>query len=247
MKKIFTAILLLFAINMSAQIQQQQDTLRITMIDGSVKDFISGDITKLDYSDPSVVNVNLWDGSNAKIERKSIKSIRFYNRYSNPKVLLQVQTSGAYEGLYYSTANPTGDFFFISSLASDEMLGGGGEYDNFMAIDLLIVNESLNNSLSSGWDTYYQSIYNINTMINLLNFLPRDVKKEEADHAHGEALFLRAYYYYQLASLFGNIPIITNNESWKEKISTTTPLEVWGRILQDLKDAIKLLDGYSLR
>ncbi|GEM_PF-21048 len=245
MKKILTAILLLFAINMSAQIQQQQDTLRITMIDGSVKDFISGDITKLDYSDPSVVNVNLWDGTNAKIERKSIKSIRFYNRYSNPKVLLQVQTTGAYEGLYYSTANPTGDFFFISSLASDEMLGGGGEYDNFMAIDLLTVNESLNNSLSSGWDTYYQSIYNINTMINLLNFLPRDVKKEEADHAHGEALFLRAYYYYQLASLFGNIPIITNNESWKEKISTTTPLEVWGRILQDLKDAIKLLDGYS--
>lgn len=246
MKKIITAILLLCAMTMSAQIQQQRDTLRVTLIDGTIKNFISGEIAQLDYSDPDVVNVVLYSGDTDKIVRKYIKSIRFYNRYSNPKVLLQVEDKGAYDGLFRLTANPGGAFFFVSSLASDEMLGGGGLYDAlFPGIDLLTVNDAFSDALSTGWDTYYNSIYNTNTMINLLNFLPDDVKQEEAKHAHGEALFLRAYYYYQLASLFGEVPVITDNDSWKEKLSSTTPLDVWGRILLDLKDAITLLDGYS--
>ena len=104
--------------------------------------------------------------------RNTVQSIRFFNRYSNPQTLLQEQGTGAYEGLYYTTGNPCGTFYLASLLASDEMLGGGGSGDlAFQELDLLTSN-SVRSNLATGWELYYRSISNINTMIEQLAYLP---------------------------------------------------------------------------
>ncbi|MBR1415276.1 MAG: RagB/SusD family nutrient uptake outer membrane protein [Prevotella sp.] len=245
MKKfLMTALLALLTMGASAQLAQ--DTLCVTTNDGMMHKYVIEGLAIDGENDWEFLN--FWwynnDGifTREHLNRTSIKSIRFFNRYSNPLVLLQGPREGAYEGLFYTSEDPCGMFNFISCLASDEMLGGGGYGDYFGAFDML---SNAGNSMNAGWDAYYSAIENTNTVLERIGFLPMRVSAAERDHTRGEALFLRAFYYYQLASLFGNVPVITDNQSWKQKLSPTSPADVWGRILLDLKEAIALMDGYS--
>ena len=242
MKKLLIALFSIVALSVSAQIPQQQDTLRITTTDGQQHNFLFGDVRSLDFSDASKVFVNFYDNSFIEYQSSDVESFRFYNRWSNPHVLLKAQYTGAYEGLFSTTVQPFGLLPMVSGLASDEMLGGGGLQDrqNF-ATDLLAPAAYPKNEV---WEAYYTAIGNVNNAIAQLKSMPAEVQKSDIDHAHGEALFLRAYYYTQLASIFGPVPVVING-TWEEKMATSTAEAVWGQILLDLKNAIDLMDGYS--
>jgi hypothetical protein len=171
-----------------------------------------------------------------------VKSVRFYNHWSNPNVLMNAEETGAYEGLYTASYDPYALLYMISCIASDEMLGGGGVQDMLsQGTDLLISDYY---GKDDTWKTYYKIIDNVNNAIAQLESMPSEVKKSDVDHARGEALFLRAFYYTQLASIFGPVPVVLNG-TWQEKLTPSTPEAVWGQILLDLKNAISLMDGYS--
>lgn len=242
MKKILLALVCLLTLNVSAQVGQEMDTLRITTLDNKRHDYIFGNIEKLDFSDISKVLVKLIDGSQDEYPLGNVRSFRFYNRWSNPDVLLKEREIGAYEGLYTATYNPFALLYMVSCLASDEMLGGGGLADKWSGIDLL--DPSSLDQKDQTWEIYFDAIANVNNTIAKLGALPSDVNTSDIKHAHGEALFLRAFYYTQLASIFGPVPVVINN-TWEEKMATPTAAAVWGQILLDLKNAITLMDGYS--
>jgi len=154
--------------------------------------------------------------------------------------LLKEPKTGAYEGLFYQSADPCNMNYFISCLASDEMFGGGGVNDKSLhCIDLLDID------LTTAWNNYKEYITNTNNVIQKIRDLQPGLKDLNVRHAMGEALFLRAYYYQQMASLFGAVPVITDNDSWEQKMTPATPAAVWGQIITDLRDAIRLMDGYS--
>lgn len=154
--------------------------------------------------------------------------------------LLKEPKTGAYEGLYYQSAEACYMNWFVSCLASDEMFGGGGVNDkSFHCIDLLDFD------LTTAWNNYKEYITNTNNVIQKIRDLQPGLKDPNVRHAMGEALFLRAYYYQQMASLFGTVPVVTDNDSWEQKMTPTTPAAVWGQIISDLRDAITLMDGYS--
>lgn len=154
--------------------------------------------------------------------------------------LLKETNTGAYEGLFFETGNTISMNFFISCLASDEMLGGGGLSDKvFHNIDLLDAD------VTEAWYNYKEYITNTNNVIQRIKDLQPGLEDANVRHAMGEALFLRAYYYQQMASLFGTVPVITDNSSWEQKMSSSTPEKVWGQIISDLREAIVLMDGYS--
>ena len=242
MKKLLIAILAIVTLSVSAQIPQQTDTLRVTTTNGQQYDYVFGNVKSVEFLDNSKVFINFYDNSFAGFPWSDVKSLRFYNRWSNPDVLLKAQESGVYEGLYAATTNPFALLYMVSSIASDEMLGGGGLADNmFHGTDLLVSGFYPKDDV---WNVYYKTIGDVNNAIAQLQCLPADVKRSNADHAHGEALFLRAFYYSQLASIFGPVPVVIN-DTWEEKMSTATPEAVWGQILLDLKNAIDLMDGYS--
>ena len=242
MKKLLIALFSIVALSVSAQIPQQQDTLRIITSNNQRYDYLFGNVKSLEFSDNSKVLINFYDNTFAGFPLSDVKSFRFYNRWSNPLVLLKAQSTGAYEGLFSTTVEPFALFYLISCLASDEMLGGGGLADNlFHGTDLL---SSAVYPSDYVWNAYYKSIEDVNNAITQLQFMPSEVSKSDIDHAHGEALFLRAYYYTQLASIFGPVPVIIKN-TWEEKMTTATAEAVWGQILLDLKNAIALMDSYS--
>ena len=70
--------------------------------------FLFGDVRSLDFSDASKVFVNFYDNSFIEYQLSDVESFRFYNRWSNPHVLLKAQYTGAYEGLFSTTVQPFG-------------------------------------------------------------------------------------------------------------------------------------------
>lgn len=240
MKKILTVLLMLVCMTgaRAQYLQQEQDTLRITLTNNKVYDYIWGDFRGVSFSpDFTTMAIKYYD-NDISYDLSKVKSIRFYNRYSNPEVVLKGQNTGTYEGLFQLTANTDLMYYFISCLASDEMLAGGGMQDRRTHEYDLLINGMNRSGLMTTWDLYYQAIYNANSAIVHLQNLPPEVSSAEQRHALGEVLFLRAFYYYELASLFGAVPVVTDNKSWAQKMRTPTPALVWGQILCDLKAAI---------
>ena len=144
--------------------------------------------------------------------------------------------AGVYQNLNETHANPQCSFLYMACLASDDQLGGGGANDKLMQAHDLIA--------SSGYDMTnqfyadrYKGVSRANVLIDVLKDADTDVKKQ----ALGESLALRAFYYYELASMYGNVPLVRNAD---EADATQGDIAVlWGQILQDFRDAIKLMDS----
>ncbi len=137
-----------------------------------------------------------------------------------------------YQNLNAIHANPQETFEYNSLLASDDALGGGGPNDKLMQAEDLLCNYATNMT-ENFWKQRYQGINRANTLLTSLE----NVTLDETTKAQtvGEAKFLRAFYYYELASMYGVVPMKTVSSS--VSVAPTTAADVWGQILQDLYEA----------
>ncbi len=144
--------------------------------------------------------------------------------------------AGIYENLNATHAYPQCSYLYMACLASDDQLGGGGTNDKLMqALDLLCNNGS--DMTNEFWKERYEGINRANTLIQAL---PSTAMSDELKNKFmGEALTLRAYYYYELASMYGNVPLLTVPSGQLVKQGDVKVL--WGQILQDLRDAANLM------
>lgn len=140
--------------------------------------------------------------------------------------------AGIYENLNQVSASPQMSFLYLSMLASDDNLGGGGEGDKLMQAMDMMLNYGIDMTRQF-WIDRYQGINRANS---LLAGLP-NIELEESERAQieGEAKFMRAFFYYELCSQYGPVPLVLDTE---ENVPTQfTAAQCWGQILQDLRDA----------
>ena len=145
-----------------------------------------------------------------------------------------------YENLNAVNATPQASFYYLSMLASDDNLGGGGANDKLMqALDLLCNYNA--NMTEQFYKDRYEGIGRANA---LLQALPNtDMSDAVKAQNIGEAKFLRGFYYYELASQYGNVPLVTEPGQNLEQGDVTV---LWGQILQDLRDAAKDMPAQRL-
>ena len=95
--------------------------------------------------------------------------------------------------------------------------------------------------LDRGWNAYWETIYNANSLIEGLktSTAPDDVVKS----ADGEARFLRALAYFHLVRTHGNMPVILDGYTPSGDEKRATVLENYLHIEQDLKIAELNLPG----
>ncbi len=98
------------------------------------------------------------------------------------------------------------------------------------------------------WDPGYRFNKDLNMMFDAIPTLP--IEEEAKDQLYGEACFLRAYTYFELAKLYGGVPIITKvgnpADSSTLFIPRSTEKETWDYVLASLDTAImKLGDDNS--
>ena len=144
--------------------------------------------------------------------------------------------AGVYENLNATHANPQCSYLYMACLASDDQFGGGGTNDKLMQALDLICNYG-NDMTNAFWSQRYEGINRANTLIQAL---PNTSMSDELKSQFlGEALFLRAYYYYELASMYGNVPLLTVPSG--ELVTQGDVKVLWGQMLQDLRDAVNMM------
>lgn len=126
-----------------------------------------------------------------------------------------------------------------SEAASDNCLGGGGANDQAAQAEDLMMN--FGSSMYDGFYTArYKGIARANAAIEALPNLAAKMSADKVNQYLGEAFFLRAWYYYELASMFGNIPcpVTSTADPTLPQISGEA---LWGQIIEDCKIAADIM------
>ncbi len=135
---------------------------------------------------------------------------------------------------------------FSSSLTSDLALAAD-EFKNYnsSADYIQLYQNSLsasNNNILNKWRTFYKYIYEANSVLEGLE-KSNGVTKKIKDQLTGEAKFTRAYLYFYLVNLFGDVPLITTTDYHENSLASRTErTKVYQQILSDLADASSLLN-----
>ncbi|MBB5441075.1 hypothetical protein HDC92_004780 [Pedobacter sp. AK017] len=96
------------------------------------------------------------------------------------------------------------------------------------------------------WSQFYTIIYTSNAAIEGLNETKR-LNGVVKTHLLGEAYFIRAFCYFYLVNLYGDVPLVTTTTFNTNIQLTRTPIQViYGQILDDLIAAKALLDNRYL-
>jgi len=145
---------------------------------------------------------------------------------------------GCYDGWQRTISSEEVGIYMLSEFASDQAHAGLGLSDakNYNAIDQfdLSVAPSYNNLFNADWTNYYSAIFRCNKVIENENFTEWGTEAAKG-RVLGQAHALRAILYFDLARMFGDVPLLTGPSS--ENIARTPATEVYKLIFEDLKYA----------
>ncbi len=142
----------------------------------------------------------------------------------------------AYDLLQWDT------FELYSEVMGDDCYGGGSNANDIPYMVRMAQSNSdpADPNIAIMWDKFYQGIFRTNKLLEKLEPIPFD-NVSDKDRMRAELYFLRGYYFYGLARLFGNVPIITKtlepSEYYTQK--QATPQEVFVQIKHDMFQAIE--------
>ncbi|MEP7375968.1 MAG: RagB/SusD family nutrient uptake outer membrane protein [Chitinophagaceae bacterium] len=96
------------------------------------------------------------------------------------------------------------------------------------------------------WSPLYNYVFRCNAAIEGLN-KSSSLTPTSKQQLLGEAKFLRAFYYFYLVNLFGDVPMaITTDPELNTKLIRSTKVDVYKQIVTDLKEAEELLSDNFL-
>ena len=130
----------------------------------------------------------------------------------------------------------------LMNSGSDDHFGGGGSATDGAGIQGFSYYTIDGNTMpGSFWDSPYQGILRANILLEKLSQIPMS-ETDKARYA-AEAKGLRAYYYFNLVRMFGNVPLILAPLTTSEALNVlqATPEEVYAQIEKDLLEAIPVL------
>ena len=137
--------------------------------------------------------------------------------------------------------------FLCSTILGDECFGNGGPGDAaWQSLNRLL--KAGENERSNSWSSSYMGIYRCNSILQVVELNPNiPFSSEDArNQLLGEVYAMRAYYYFNLARMFGHFvplrlkPIVENKPA-------ATAEELYAQIGDDLNNALTLLSNKSIQ
>jgi starch-binding outer membrane protein, SusD/RagB family len=129
----------------------------------------------------------------------------------------------------------------LGSVSSDDAYKGSEPGDNQAATDIELYQWStglVDGNMNNVWVVEYDGISRCNATLNLLPTV-EGISQADQDRIKGEALFLRAWFHYELYKIWGNVPYYVETDVDYRK--TNVGVDVLGLCLTDLNEAINLL------
>lgn len=163
--------------------------------------------------------------------------------YSTPTDMEEA-IAGVYNAIY--TVNIHSNESMAANLLSDMMLGGGGP-DDKSAKWVDNFEDPLEDTYSDMWSQSYRGIARANAIIEKTTeadfskfFDTPELAEEFKNQQIGEALFMRAFFYFRLAKFLGGVPLIIAIDDPKDA-PRATYTETFAQIASDLKLAMETL------
>lgn len=136
----------------------------------------------------------------------------------------------------------------IGDIASDNSVSGGESASDTKSLQDIddFTTYSINATLSDLWQSAYEGINRVNYMqqYKVANPVGTAINFAGKESLYGEMYFLRAYYYFTLVKLFGDVPLFTDRRltfTDSRKLSRTAKADVYKQIEADLTAAITVL------
>lgn len=175
-----------------------------------------------------------------------VTSLNSGNVYSSDATAISV-LNGVYDrastGGYGSIQSIT-SCTFVAGLSADEL----SLYNNLNSQFLAYYINNLS-PITAGyeiWNDVYPQIYILNSAIEGLNS-STGTSLAVRNQLLGEAKFMRAFYYFYLVNLYGDVPLVTtSNYIVNQALGKTPASQVYDQIVTDLEAAQSLLSGQYL-
>lgn len=160
---------------------------------------------------------------------------------------LEAALTGVYES-FQSNDYYVWDKIIFEDVRSDNYYAGGDNPEIFQVDDINV--SPTNGRVFNAWSAIYNAISKANLVVERAPLIEQDITEEQRDQFTGQALFLRAYHYYNLVKLWGGVPLITETiksvDPSEVRVSRSSVEEVYAQILTDLETAVELLpDTYG--
>ncbi|MGC4235109.1 MAG: RagB/SusD family nutrient uptake outer membrane protein [Niabella sp.] len=128
----------------------------------------------------------------------------------------------------------------LMGLEADE---GYCRYDPYNTTVALYNASSSDYLIHDYWKIVYEGINRANEVLYYID--EADISEEKIKKTRGEALFLRAYYYFMLVNKFGGVPLILDptrsGAAEVVQVARASMKEVYERILADMEEASELV------
>ena len=146
--------------------------------------------------------------------------------------------NASYAPLAFTTSN-NNKLWVFGDVASDDAVKGGnpGDEADIDFIDQFNVNAA-NGILASKWALLYDGITRCNLVLNKVPAIQMD--KTMQARILGEAKFLRAFYYFELVRIYGDVPVILQPLTAEQL--QIAPISPRNRFMKELlKQTLKVL------
>ena len=158
--------------------------------------------------------------------------------YRNAEAL-DMALVGCYDGWQRTISSEEIGMYMLAEFASDQAHGGLGFSDakNNNVLDQfdISVAPSYNNLFNTDWINYYAAIFRCNKVIQAEETADWGGDLTARGRIIGQARALRAILYFDLARMFGDVPLVT--VPTEENLPRTAASEVYNQIFDDLKYA----------
>jgi hypothetical protein len=131
-------------------------------------------------------------------------------------------------------------FYYI--IRSDEGKSTSPATDIVNNMDNFLVTDYNYGNAYDIWRDIYVGVFRAN---QVLDNVPAIVMDENLkNRLLGEAKFLRGLFYYNLVSLWGNVPLMLKTSTTLDKPVTSSSADVWAQVEKDLSEAANLLPTF---
>lgn len=143
--------------------------------------------------------------------------------------------NAAYEPLLFNNQNNNFYWAFGVVAADEAIAGGDGSRAGIVELDFL-THTPRTSEFNDFWKLQYNGINQCNTVLEKVPGI--DMDEELKNRILGEAYFLRAYYYFLLTQVFGDVPLMLKVTPPDElKIAKTPKSEIYAQIVADCDQA----------
>lgn len=169
------------------------------------------------------------------IETEALTQLTDTNFYTTPDDAY-VALVCCYDGMQVATGASGTGLPVATEVFSDDCFGGTGNADayNFAALDEfdIAIAPSFVDIFNDNWVAYYKAVYRCNVLLSKMDQIDWGGNDALKKTIESEAKFIRAYVYFEMVRLWGNIPLLT--EPSTENIPQAAPEEVYKVIAEDL-------------